>query len=117
MKLIPSLLGLAASMYMIAYVTAGMAKAESGMASYYWQPQAVACGGRFNPKALTAAHKTLPCGTKIRVTNKRNGKSVVVTINDRGPFIKGRIIDLSLAAAKVIGMTGSGVVPVTVTRQ
>lgn len=117
MRIVPSLIGLAASMYFIAYVTSGIAKAESGMASYYWQPQAVACGGRFNPKALTAAHKTLPCGSKVRVTNKRNGKSVVVTITDRGPFVKGRIIDLSLAAAKIIGMTGSGVAPVTVARQ
>lgn len=91
--------------------------AQSGMASYYWQPQAVACGGRFNPKALTAAHKTLPCGTKVRVTHKKNGKSVVVTITDRGPFVKGRIIDLSLAAAQVIGMTGSGVAPVTIAPQ
>lgn len=116
MKLIPSLIGLFATMYIIAYITVSTAKAESGIASYYWQPQAVACGGRFNPNALTAAHKKLKCGAKVRVTNKRNGKSVVVTINDRGPFIKGRIIDLSLAAAKVIGMTGSGLAPVTVTR-
>jgi len=90
--------------------------AWTGMASYYWQPQAVACGGRFNPNAMTAAHKTLPCGTKVKVTNKRNGKSVVVTINDRGPYIKGRIIDLSKAAAAKIGMINSGVAPVTVTR-
>jgi rare lipoprotein A len=104
----------------IAAVLAGLATAEAavynGMASYYWQPQAVACGGRFNPNALTAAHKTLPCGTKVRVTNKRNGKSVVVTINDRGPFVKGRIIDLSKRAAQVIQMTGAGVAPVTVTK-
>lgn len=89
---------------------------EQGLASFYWQPQAVACGGRFNPEAMTAAHKTLPCGSKVRVTNKRNGKSVTVTINDRGPFIKGRIIDLSRAAARQIEMTSAGVVPVTVER-
>lgn len=89
---------------------------QSGMASFYWQPQAVACGGRFNPEAMTAAHKTLPCGTKVKVTNKRNGRSVVVTINDRGPFIKGRIIDLSLAAARAINMTKAGIVPVTLSR-
>lgn len=89
---------------------------EQGMASYYWQPQAVACGGRFNPSALTAAHKTLPCGSRVKVTNKRNGKAVTVTINDRGPFVPGRIIDLSKAAAIQIDMTGSGVVPVTVER-
>lgn len=85
-----------------------------GIASYYWQPQRVASGGYFNPNALTAAHRTLPFGTKVRVTNQRNGKSVVVTINDRGPFIKGRIIDLSKRAAGVIGMQGAGLAPVSV---
>lgn len=82
----------------------------------YWQPQRVASGGWFNPNAMTAAHKTLPFGTKVRVTNKHNGRSVVVTINDRGPYIAGRIIDLSKAAAGVIGMQSAGVVPVVVTR-
>ncbi len=86
-----------------------------GKASYYWQPQRVASGGWFNPKAMTAAHKTLPFGTRVRVTNKRNGRSVVVRINDRGPYIKGRIIDLSKAAAGKIGMRAAGVVPVSVT--
>lgn len=88
---------------------------SSGKASYYWQPQRVASGGWFNPNAMTAAHKTLPFGTKVRVTNKNNGKSVVVTINDRGPYIAGRIIDLSRAAAQSISMTGYGVAPVSVT--
>ncbi len=87
----------------------------NGIASYYWQPQRVASGGWFNPNALTAAHKTLPFGTRVRVTNKRNGKSVVVRINDRGPYIKGRIIDLSRRAAGVIGMRGAGIAPVSVT--
>jgi rare lipoprotein A len=86
----------------------------SGMASYYWEGQQLASGGRFNPDGLTAAHKTLPFGTKVRVTNRNNGRSVVVTINDRGPFIRGRIIDLSRGAARVVGMTGSGVAPVSV---
>lgn len=86
----------------------------SGKASYYWQPQRVASGGWFNPNAMTAAHKTLPFGTKVRVTNVRNGKSVVVTINDRGPYIKGRVIDLSRAAAQSISMTGAGVAPVSI---
>lgn len=94
--------------------TASYGGGSHGIASYYWQPQKVASGGYFNPNALTAAHRTLPFGTKVRVTNKRNGKSVVVTINDRGPFIKGRIIDLSKRAAGVIGMQGSGVAPVSV---
>lgn len=86
----------------------------TGKASYYWQPQPVASGGWFNPNAMTAAHKTLPFGTKVRVTNQNNGKSVVVTINDRGPYIAGRIIDLSKAAAHAISMQNSGVVPVKV---
>lgn len=85
-----------------------------GLASYYWQPQRVASGGWFNPNALTAAHKTLRFGTRVRVTNLNNGRSVVVRINDRGPYIRGRIIDLSKRAATVVGMTSSGVVPVRV---
>ncbi len=65
---------------------------------------------------MTAAHRNLPFGTKVRVTNKRNGKTVIVTINDRGPFIRGRIIDLSNAAAGIIGMQSAGVAPVIVER-
>ena len=89
---------------------------QSGLASFYWQPQRIACGGRFNPEAMTAAHKTLKCGTRVKVTNKTNGKSVVVTINDRGPFVAGRIIDLSRAAARAISMEKAGVAPVTLSR-
>ena len=85
-----------------------------GMASYYWQGQMTASGARFNPSGMTAAHRSLPFGTRVLVTNKRNGRSVTVTINDRGPFIKGRIIDLSRGAASVIGMTQSGVAPVSI---
>ncbi len=92
----------------------GGSYSQGGMASYYWQPQRVASGGWFNPNAMTAAHKTLPFGTKVRVTNKRNGQSVVVTINDRGPYVAGRVIDLSSAAAGAINMKGAGVVPVSV---
>lgn len=87
--------------------------AASGVASYYWQPQRVASGGWFNPNALTAAHKTLPFGTRVRVTNLRNGRSVVVRINDRGPYVRGRVIDLSRRAAGVVGMRGSGTAPVS----
>lgn len=83
-----------------------------GLASYYWQPQRVASGGRFNPNAMTAAHRTLPFGTRVRVTHAGNGRSVTVTINDRGPFVRGRVIDLSRAAAGVIGMRGSGIASV-----
>jgi len=81
---------------------------RSGIASYYWQPQRLASGGRFNPNALTAAHRSLPFGTRVRVTHLGNGRSVTVTINDRGPFVRGRIIDLSRAAAGAIGMRGAG---------
>ena len=94
--------------------TSGSRSARSGMASYYWQGQRTASGARFNPDGLTAAHRTLPFGTRVRVTNKRNGQSVVVTINDRGPFVGGRVIDLSRGAARVINMTGAGVVPVSI---
>lgn len=86
---------------------------SSGMASYYWQGTRTASGARFNPNGLTAAHRTLPFGTRVRVTNHSNGRSVTVTINDRGPFIKGRVIDLSRGAAQVIGMTGAGVARVS----
>lgn len=87
---------------------------STGMASYYWQGQMTASGARFNPNAMTAAHRSLPFGTRVLVTNRSNGRSVTVTINDRGPFIKGRIIDLSSAAAGVIGMKGAGVAPVSI---
>jgi rare lipoprotein A len=83
----------------------------SGEASYYGKELAgnrTASGERFNPSALTAAHRTLPLGTKLRVTNKANGKSVIVRINDRGPFLKHRIIDVSLKAAQEISMIRSG---------
>ncbi len=86
----------------------------TGIASYYWQPQPVASGGRFNPNAMTAAHKTLPFGTKVRVTHLGNGQSVDVVINDRGPYIQGRIIDLSKAAAGKINMQGQGIAQVRV---
>lgn len=87
---------------------------SNGMASYYWQGTQTASGARFNPSGMTAAHRTLPFGTRVLVTNRNNGRSVTVTINDRGPFIKGRIIDLSRGAAGVIGMTSSGVAPVSI---
>jgi rare lipoprotein A len=86
-----------------------------GIASFYWQPQRVAAGGWFNPNAMTAAHKSLPFGTRVRVTHMGNGRSVDVKINDRGPYIAGRIIDLSKAAAGVLGMQNQGVAKVKVT--
>jgi rare lipoprotein A len=88
----------------------------SGEASYYgpgFAGRRTASGEIFNPSQLTAAHRTLPMGSKVRVINKRNGKSVVVRINDRGPFTKGRVIDLSVAAARQINMIQSGKAPVS----
>jgi rare lipoprotein A len=82
---------------------------EAGLASWYgpgFHGKRTANGERFNTHALTAAHKTLPFGTRVRVKSMVNGKEVVVRINDRGPFIKGRIIDLSRAAALALGLTG-----------
>lgn len=87
--------------------------AQSGEASWYgpgFHGRLTASGERFNTNDLTAAHRTLPFGTRVRVVNKKNGRSVVVRINDRGPFAHGRVIDLSKAAGQAIGM--SGVAPV-----
>ena len=90
---------------------------QAGIASVYSTKHGTktASGRRLNDGALTAAHRTLPFGTKVRVTNKRTGRSVVVTITDRGPFIRGRVIDLTMAGASAIGM-GWGVAPVTLER-
>jgi rare lipoprotein A len=84
------------------------AQAQCGRASSYALTSKTASGERMNPKALTAAHRSLPFGTKLRVTNQRNGRSVVVRVNDRGPFIKGRVLDLSKGAAQVLGFVGAG---------
>ena len=89
-----------------------------GMASYYGNELAgnrTASGERFNPGELTAAHRTLPFGSLVRVTNTSNGDSVVVRINDRGPFSHGRVIDVSHAAAREIGMHRSGTARVSMT--
>jgi rare lipoprotein A len=85
----------------------------AGRASYYGNESGsrTASGQRFNQNAMTAAHRSLPFGTKLRVTHR--GQTVVVTINDRGPFIKGRVLDLSTGAARAIGLTGAGVGHVT----
>jgi len=88
------------------------ASVHTGVASYYWQPQRLSAGGSFNSNAMTAAHRTLPFGTRVRVTHA--GRSVEVRINDRGPFIAGRIIDLSAAAAHAIGLGAQGVARVTI---
>ncbi|WP_246317371.1 septal ring lytic transglycosylase RlpA family protein [Hyphomicrobium methylovorum] len=83
-----------------------------GIASYYWQGQKTATGETFDPSGMTAAHKTLPFGTRVRVTRVDTGESVVVRINDRGPFKPGRVIDLSKGAAKNLGMLDAGLTDV-----
>lgn len=86
--------------------------ALDGIASYYWQEQMTASGERFDKRAMTAAHPTLPFGTLVAVTNLRNGRTTVVRINDRGPFKPGRIIDVSEAAAEILEMQSRGLAPV-----
>ncbi|EAU42648.1 rare lipoprotein A [Fulvimarina pelagi HTCC2506] len=93
------------------------AASAGGHASYYgkrFHGRTTANGETFNMNAMTAAHKTLPFGTKVKVTNRNNGKSVVVRINDRGPFVGGRVIDLSRGAAAKIGMINSGTADVSI---
>lgn len=90
---------------------------DTGIASWYgpgFAGRKTANGERFNPNALTAAHRKLPFGTSVKVTNLSNDKSIVVRINDRGPFIRGRIIDLSKRAAQKIGLTKTGTAKVKV---
>jgi len=90
-----------------------LASTESGIASVY-SGESTANGEYAHAHALTAAHRTLPFGTKVKVTNLTNGRSVIVRINDRGPYIKGRIIDLTPAGAKAIGSSGLARVQLTV---
>jgi rare lipoprotein A len=94
----------------------GAEAGQSGVASVYgngdgYAGSKTASGERMRPNQLTAAHRSLPFGTKVRVSHRRNGRAVVVRINDRGPFVRGRVIDLSPAAARVLGF--SGLAPVT----
>lgn len=90
------------------------ADAGSVVASFYSRPQPTASGERFNPNAMTAAHRSLPFGTRVLVTNPATGRTVTVRINDRGPYIRGREIDLSRAAAAKLGMISRGVAPVRI---
>jgi rare lipoprotein A len=80
------------------------------ISAYYAEGRHTASGQRFDPHGLTAAHRTFPFGTRLLVVNPHNGKSVTVTVNDRGPFVRGVSLDLSLGAAKTIGMSGTGAV-------
>jgi rare lipoprotein A len=99
---------LVASALISLHLNCAMAQGQSGIASVYSTESGTgtSSGQKLNPRALTAAHRTLPFGTKVRVINKKNGRSVVVTINDRGPFVRGRVIDLTPAGARVLGFSG-----------
>jgi rare lipoprotein A len=102
---------------MLCLASCGRKITQSGKASYYadkFQGRKTASGETFRQGKLTAAHRTLPFGTKVKVTNLNNGKSVKVRINDRGPFVDGRIIDLSKKAARRIGMVNAGVANVKI---
>ena len=101
----------AASCFSIVFISAlSVAKAQSGIASIYSGGR-TANGEKAAASGMTAAHKTLPFGTLVRVTHQRSGRSVVVRINDRGPFVRGRVIDVTSAAARALGF--SGLAPVT----
>lgn len=102
-------LALAIAVPAVAVLLSTPALAQCGSASWYSLPRnKTANGERMNPAAMTAAHRTLPFGTKIRVTNQHNGKSVVLRINDRGPFVRGRVLDVSKGAAQALGFVGRG---------
>jgi rare lipoprotein A len=83
---------------------------ERIITAFYWEGKHTASGARFNPDGMTAAHRTFPFGTRLLVINPRNGRSVTVTVNDRGPFTRGVSLDLSRGAAKTIGLQGNAVV-------
>ncbi len=95
------------------------ALSQTGIASYYgtkFHGRRTASGERFNNGAMTAAHRSAPFGSHLKVTNVANGRSVVVRVNDRGPFVRGRIVDLSQSAARQIGMKGRGLTRVRLAR-
>jgi rare lipoprotein A len=101
----------------VSHSTSGQTSARdfSGMASFYWEGERVATGARYNPDGMTAAHRTLPFGTRLQVTDLISKRSVVVTVNDRGPFVAGRVLDLSRGAATALGMVDRGVTPIKAT--
>jgi rare lipoprotein A len=115
----------AAGMMLACGVAAGNALAQShqdqkqfsGVAAYYSIDYRgrIASGGRYDPASFTAAHRSLPFGTKLRVTDPKTGRSVEVVVNDRGPFTRGRVLDLSFAAAKQLHMIRRGLIRVTAT--
>ncbi len=111
---IVSALGLAASLAFT--VTTLQAKTQTGIASWYQMGKVTANGEAYNPDGLTAAHRTLPFGTIVQVENLANGRTVRLRINDRGPFVGGRILDVSRGGARQLGLMGSGTARVKVTQ-
>lgn len=112
----PVVILLAAAAVMLPNLARAQTETFSGKAAYYDKNYKgkTASGQLYDSAKFTAAHKTLPFGTKLRVTDARSGRSVVVVVNDRGPFTPGRVIDLSLAAATNLGMIARGVIPVNI---
>lgn len=92
--------------------TGGSQRFSQGVASFYTEDQQTASGEKFDTHKLTAAHPTLPFGTRLRVTNVATGKSVTVRVNDRGPYVPGRVVDVSYSAAEALGMTEKGLAKV-----
>lgn len=110
---------LCAVAFSLAAVTVPATAEQVGVASYYgkeFSGRRTANGERFNPFGLTAAHRSYAFGTKLRVTNLKTGKAVIVRVSDRGPFARGRVIDLSLGAAHAIGMVRSGTAKVRIAK-
>lgn len=109
-------IGIFATLFLGIFLSEAQADSSTrGMASYYGdRSDETASGELMNPDAMTAAHKTLPFGTRVRVTVAGTKRAVIVRINDRGPFTQGRIIDLSNAAAKALGMFGEGIATVDI---
>jgi rare lipoprotein A len=100
---------------LVSLAATDQASAQCGRASWYALTSKTASGEYANPNSLTAAHRSLPFGTKVKVENLKNGRSVVVRINDRGPFVGGRVIDVTRAAAKSLGFMRAGTATVRVT--
>ena len=108
---------LLATLIFFTFADTAFAQQADGKASYYGNSlhgRRTSDGSRYHKDSLTCAHRTLPFGTMLKVRNVKNGKEVIVKVTDRGPFCKGRVVDLSMAAAKELGMVASGVVPVQV---
>ena len=106
-----------AALLAFSLVPAAQAGTWTGKASYYGHGGRTASGARHDARAMTAAHRTLPFGSRVRVTNLSNNRSVVVLVNDRGPFIRGRVIDVSTKAAEALGFRHAGVARVRVETQ